>query len=391
MPDSRVQITEGSGLSIDTRTESTNSQHRQVIVIGDPSANDAVGAVVSADPGATSTAYGAVVRLAGSATVTPAGGTFRVFLDSATGLPAGTNTLGSIAVFFSPSNPSVNIGSSSLAVYFSASNPAVNVTNATLGVYLSATAGTIVTKFAPETGLPAGSNTIGSVAVFYSPANPTVTANAGTGTFAVFFSPANPAVNVSNGSINVYLGATAGTLVVKLAPETGLPAGSNTLGSIGVFFSPSNPTVTANVGTGSSAVYFSSSNPKVTLGTDIVNVSHTAIIPQTVTGSVSSQGGSGLNTLISPESGRVIKVYAYSITTTGQVNNNVRFTNGSTGGGGELWRLALEAPAQGIAGANLAVTPPGYLFAGPTNSTIALYLGEASLVHYSLAYFKETS
>jgi hypothetical protein len=176
-----------------------------------------------------------------------------------------------------------------------------------------------------------------------------------------------------------------------MAPETGLPAGSNTLGSMGVFFSPSTPTVTANVGTGSSAVYFSASNPKVNLGTDVLNVSHTAMVPQTASGVVSSQGGAGLNTVVSPEASRVIKVYAFSLTTTGQVNNNVRFTNGSSGGGGEVWRVALEAPAQGIAGANLAVTPPGYLFAMAANTTVALYLGEASLVHYSVGYFKETA
>jgi len=45
MADSDVQITEGSGIAIDTRTESTNGNHRQVVVIGDPSANTGIAPV----------------------------------------------------------------------------------------------------------------------------------------------------------------------------------------------------------------------------------------------------------------------------------------------------------------------------------------------------------
>lgn len=37
MADSSVPITAGSGTNIDTRTESVNGDHRQVVVLGDPS------------------------------------------------------------------------------------------------------------------------------------------------------------------------------------------------------------------------------------------------------------------------------------------------------------------------------------------------------------------
>jgi hypothetical protein len=57
MADTAVAITAGSGTNIDTRTESTNANHRQVIVVGDPTSNTAVAAVkdastapVAADP-----------------------------------------------------------------------------------------------------------------------------------------------------------------------------------------------------------------------------------------------------------------------------------------------------------------------------------------------------
>lgn len=45
MADSNVDITAGTGTSIDTRTEATNGNHRQVIVIGDPSTNAGVAPV----------------------------------------------------------------------------------------------------------------------------------------------------------------------------------------------------------------------------------------------------------------------------------------------------------------------------------------------------------
>lgn len=48
MADSAVDVTAGSGTSIDTRTEATNGHHRQVIVIGDPSTNAGVAPVDAA-------------------------------------------------------------------------------------------------------------------------------------------------------------------------------------------------------------------------------------------------------------------------------------------------------------------------------------------------------
>jgi hypothetical protein len=45
MADTAVAITAGVGTNIDTRTESTNSNHRQVVVIGDPATNAGVAPV----------------------------------------------------------------------------------------------------------------------------------------------------------------------------------------------------------------------------------------------------------------------------------------------------------------------------------------------------------
>lgn len=53
MADTAVAITAGSGTNVDTRTEATNGNHRQVIVIGDPSTNAGVATVTDAAPSAT--------------------------------------------------------------------------------------------------------------------------------------------------------------------------------------------------------------------------------------------------------------------------------------------------------------------------------------------------
>lgn len=166
--------------------------------------------------------------------------------------------------------------------------------------------------------------------------------------------------------------------------------------SIGVYLDTWRQTGAVRVGQvdGTVAVYFSQSNPKVNLGTDIINFGATASVASaggSVSGSVNTAGGSGANTVKAPVAGRNIKVYAFSLTTTAQVHLSPRFTTGGSGGATELWRMALQAPAQGISGANLAVTPPGYLFSTGAGNTLAIFLDSASLVHYSVAYFLESA
>lgn len=75
MADSAVAVTAGSGTNIDSRTESTNGNHRQVIVIGDPSTNAGV-APVDATTGLAVNVTNASITVASHA-VTNAG-TFAV-------------------------------------------------------------------------------------------------------------------------------------------------------------------------------------------------------------------------------------------------------------------------------------------------------------------------
>lgn len=78
MADTAVAITAGSGTNIDTRTEGTNGNHRQVVVVGDPATN---------------------------AGVAPVDATNGLSVTLTTAVPAGTNAIGKLAA-----NSGVDIG-----------------------------------------------------------------------------------------------------------------------------------------------------------------------------------------------------------------------------------------------------------------------------------------
>jgi hypothetical protein len=103
MADTAVAITAGAGTNIDTRTEATNGNHRQVIVIGDPATNAGV-APVDATTGLAVNVTNASLTVASHA-VTNAG-TFAVQNTAAT--PAGTNNIGDVDVLTLPALPAGN-------------------------------------------------------------------------------------------------------------------------------------------------------------------------------------------------------------------------------------------------------------------------------------------
>lgn len=125
MADSAVAVTAGSGTSIDTRTEGTNGNHRQVVVLGDPATNAGVAPVdataglkvnLGADNDVTVTGTvtanlsatdNAVLDSIDTNTTTIAGAVSgsEVQVDVVGSLPAGTNAIGKLAA-----NSGVDIG-----------------------------------------------------------------------------------------------------------------------------------------------------------------------------------------------------------------------------------------------------------------------------------------
>jgi hypothetical protein len=113
MADSAIAITAGSGTNVDTRTEGTNGNHRQVVVLGDPATNAGVAPVdgtaglkvnLGTDNDVTmstlpDTSGGDLAALGGAVSGT------EMQVDVVAALPAGTNAIGKLAA-----NSGVDIG-----------------------------------------------------------------------------------------------------------------------------------------------------------------------------------------------------------------------------------------------------------------------------------------
>lgn len=173
-------------------------------------------------------------------------------------------------------------------------------------------------------------------------------------------------------SISVHLLSTNGTIGIKAMD-----------GTFAVRFSPANPGVNVALINGNAAITPNSGIPAVNI------YATTGIF--TVSGSVSGSYPSGF-TLVAPSANYNFKVFAYSLQTTGIVSEVFRFTNGGASVT-EFWRglvTAVETTST-PKGANLAISPPAYLFATGTSTTLALKMDTGSLVHYSVSYIKESA
>ena len=340
MADTRIPIFNADAQTayIDYRTEATNLDGRQVIVVGDPSVNAAVAEVASVDPGASSTLYGQVVRVAGSIQVGGFSGSAYL-----------TGIYNSVAVHVVGTGGTLGVR--------------VGQVDGSIAVHLVGTGGTMAVNVGKVDG---------TVAVYLHSTGGTLGVNVGKieGTSAIFLQGTGGTIGVRvgqvDGSIAVHLVGTGGTLGVRVGQVDG---------SIAVHL----------VGTGGSLAV------KIDPSYNVVNAAHTIILTRTVSGSTSGVSASGVQ-LVAPDSGNAIKVCGYSIQTTGAVSMAIKFTNGAGTSPTEYWRpLVTASGVTGVQGANLVVTPPGYIFATAANTTLAIVNDSASLIHYSVAYFKESA
>lgn len=353
MADSQIAVTEGSGKNVDTRTNASGD-HRQVIVIGNPTATDSVAEVQATDP--SSNALGLVVRdVNGSAIVAKLNsgvsvtqsGTFAVYFDQSAPTVKAIPSTGTFTVGFDPGHTlgKVDAGLGTFNVQFDPGH--------TLGtVLVNPGTGTLNVQFDPG-------HTLG-----------TVTANAGTGTMTVKFDPGATLGKVDAG---------IGTFTIKTDPGYTLGSIQNINTTVTVKFDPGNTLGKVDQGVASTTQPW------------LVNSQSTASV-FTASGSVSGVSVSG-NTIISPSAAASFKIYAFSIQTTGQVSLTTKFTNGSGGSPTEFFRPLITASGvTGAQGANLSTGGPGNpLFVTGTSTTLSLVLDSATLVHYSVSYTKESA
>jgi hypothetical protein len=107
---------------------------------------------------------------------------------------------------------------------------------------------------------------------------------------------------------------------------------------------------------------------------------------KTLTSTGGSASASGNNTIVVAGTNR-LKVHAFSLSTTSTTAMTCIFQSGA--GGTELWRAVIQAPTGASAGANLAVSPPAWLFATASATLLNLNLSSANAVHWSVSYVDE--
>jgi hypothetical protein len=98
-----------------------------------------------------------------------------------------------------------------------------------------------------------------------------------------------------------------------------------------------------------------------------------------------TKGSSGDTTLISSGASTRIAVYGYQFSMASTTPTTVRLLNGSTV---EMARWFFQGPADVSIGANLAVTPPGFLYRTAASNPLVLNTDSTATVHYTVMAFR---
>lgn len=178
---------------------------------------------------------------------------------------------------------------------------------------------------------------------------------------------------------------TGSTAVVGTVTVTGSTAIVGTVTVTG-----STAVVNTVTVTGSTTVVSCATHAVTQSGTWTITGTTTGVIPADFGRSFLSSSGTLAatnGTLVISAASTKIKVYAFSLSTTSSTQVLAKFQ--SAVAGVDLWSVVMVTPAGGASGANLAVSPPAYLFASPTAAVLNLNLSSAQAVHWSVSYFME--
>lgn len=107
---------------------------------------------------------------------------------------------------------------------------------------------------------------------------------------------------------------------------------------------------------------------------------------KTILSLTGSASASGNNTIVAAGTNK-LKVFAFSLSTSSTTAITVKFQSGT--GGTDLWSVVLQAPTSVTTGANLAVSPPAWLFATASATLLNLNISAAQAVQWSVSYFDE--
>ncbi len=107
---------------------------------------------------------------------------------------------------------------------------------------------------------------------------------------------------------------------------------------------------------------------------------------KTIVSKSGSASSSGNNTIVAAGTNK-LKVFAFSLTTSSTTALTVKFQDGASGT--DLWSVLLQAPTSITTGANLAVSPPAWLFNTSAATLLNLNISSANAVQWSVSYYDE--
>src|SRR3990167_2628937 len=287
------------------------SEEQEILVLGDPETSNTIARVLNADP--ASTDWGLVVRPFGNTTVVVSTGSVRVHQSTAADLNV---TVAGYSTITTVSTGSVRVHQSTAAdlnVTVAGYSTITTVSTGSVRVHQSTAADLNVTV--------AGYSTIttvstGSVRVHQSTAADLNVTVAGYSTI----------VSVSTGSVRVHQSTAADLRVFVADRSTSIP------------------------GNGSTGLHVRQVLPAIS------NFAASTVGQSTPTGVAAS------NATLQQ------RVFAYTITSTIASAFTIGFYSSNT----LLWPIQLQGVSSGVSGANLAVTPPGYLFAASSANALRL-------------------
>lgn len=319
----------------------STTEHQEIVSIGDPNTSNAQAAVLAANP--ASTAWGVVVRpLPSSITgsVSQASTTWAVQLSQYS-TTAQVSSVGGIVVARLQ-------GSTGLAIEASTAAP----TSSQAGLFVRQIGYSTTAQISSVGGQVsvAQASTVWAVQVggYVAPSTTVSIANQ---------------VRVSN--------STIGELLASVQQNSTAWVTQPTIAS----------TQGVSVRTSTGGPLTTSANPASTADGVVVRQAITGLLS---TGVSTANATSSLTALVSSAAATRVKVFAYSVTSTLVAPGTLAF--GSSGN--RIWQFTLGSGSSGVTGANLAVTPPAYLF--ETEAAAALnFLTTASgpLFHVSVGYF----
>lgn len=255
------------------------------------------------------------------------------------------------------------------------STQVANITNTTPA---STAYGLVVREAAPSTGPIAVSSIAGPVTVRSSAANFLATIYQSTA--------ADLNVTVAGYSTTVAVSSIAGPVTVRSSAANAL---------VSVYQSTASElqaTVRVNTSSGG-GVEGSTTAPAV--GVTGLHVRQVFPTMQSTTIVITSTHSTAIYALISSVAAVKHKVYAYFVSSTHTVPSTLIFCSSNSGSGFDHWHVGFGSGSSGMTGANLALTPPGYIFAGIAANALNVKIEGGSsatstvIARVSVAWFDE--